>query len=194
MFLTNWKMKKIKFILLSLFITSCIQSFGQDKVETQSKTKKFSENSGSLISKEFIDVGEFKKVKIKVIRLSDLISLKSIVSIRLETDITTKYSTDTKVATLDSDELKGLMTSIQIMQGKVFPSEPVNYTEISFTSLEGFEAGCFWSASKNKWSTYIKIDKYDGKSYVFLEVEDLSKFLELLKAAELIIDEQTNKL
>jgi len=174
-------MKKL-FIIIALFI-GLSSTFGQTEAKTAlSNAEKFSEKSGVLIKKEFADIGEVKDLEIKVVHYTDLISKNSVSSVRLEKEVVGKYSTDTKIASLDSDEIDGLIKSIKLIQEQIFNSVPTEYTEVSFKSRGGFEAGCFWS--KGKWSTYLKIKKYDSKSYVFLDQSDFQILLELLTKSQ----------
>ena len=68
-----------------------------------------------------------------------------------------------------------------------FNQEWMNYlsfvTEVSFKSRGGFETGCF--VSEEAWSSYLKLVKNDGKSYVWIEKDDLTTFYDLLSQAKL---------
>ena len=160
-------MKHLLIILLAAFAFNL--SYGQTatKENELSNAEKFSSKAGTLIQKEFIDVGTINKAEIKVIHYTDMISSETMSSVRFEYEVASSYSTDTKIASLDADEIDGLIKSIKLMQEKVFVSTPTNYTEVTFKSRGGFEAGCYWS--KGDWATYLKLEKYDGKSYVFLK-------------------------
>ncbi len=83
---------------------------------------------------------------------------------------------------LDADEIDGLIKSIKIIQNKILPTNPINYTEVAFKSRSGFMAGCF--SKTNTWNTFVKIDEFDSNSYVFMEKEDLATLLELLTQAK----------
>ena len=72
-----------------------------------------------------------------------------------------------------------------MMQEKVFAMTPTNYTEVTYRSRGGFEAGCYWS--KGDWATYLKLEKYDGKSYVFLKKDDFLALLALLEKAKTML-------
>ncbi|NEN25231.1 hypothetical protein G3O08_17175 [Cryomorpha ignava] len=120
-----------------------------------------------------------------MIHYLDLISLEKLSSVRFKYDVASTYDTDTKIASLDTDEIDGLIKSLKIMQEKVFTSTPENYTKVTYKSRGGFEAGCYWG--KNEWSTYLKLEKYDGKSYVFLKQEDFPKLLSLLEKAKTML-------
>lgn len=154
------------------------------KDQELSKAEVFSSKSGTLIEKEFLEVGTIKKAEIKVVKYKDLISSETVSSVRIEYETGGNYSTS-KIASLDSDEIDGLIKSIKIMQEQVFNSSPENYKEVTYQSRAGFEAGCYWS--KDEWQTYLKLKKFDGKSYVFLKKEDFPKFLKLLEDSKKLL-------
>lgn len=178
-------MKKLLVVLISIMTFTA--SYGQTNTKEKelSNAEKFSSKSGTLIEKEFVDVGTLKKVEIKVIHYTDLISNESVSALRFEYEVTGSYSSDTKIASLDADEIDGLIKSIKMMQESVFTSTPTNYTEVTYQSRGGFEAGCYWS--KGDWSTYLKLEKYDGKSYVFLKKDDFPELLKLLEKAKTML-------
>ena len=176
-------MKHIIIFIVAFSLTNL--SNAQTKEKILSKAEQFSTKAGTLIQKKFVEVGSIKSAKVRVIHYTDLISSQTISSVRIEYDVASKYSTDTKIASLDSDEIEGLIKSIKIMQSKVFTSSPTTYTEVTFKSRGGFEAGCYWS--KDIWKTYLKLEKFDGKSYVFLNVEDFPELLSLLEKSKSIL-------
>jgi len=92
------------------------------------------------------------------------------------------YSSDEKIAFLDPDEVDGLIKSIKILESKIFNSKPMNYSEVSFKSRGGFDAGCYYS--KGNWETYLKLEKYDKDSYVWLSQNDFSTLLTILIKAQ----------
>ncbi|SMC35306.1 hypothetical protein [Cellulophaga tyrosinoxydans] len=151
----------------------------QDKSKELSNAEIFSSQAGTLIEKEFLDVGKINNnTEIIILKITNMISGDSIKSLRITTDIKGSYSTETKIAQLDSDEIDGLIKSLIIIKNKVLPINATNYTEISFKSRSGFEAGCYWS--KNEWKIYLQIEKYDRKSLVLLKGSEFELFLELL--------------
>ena len=176
-------MKITKAILATgIFLLATTTTFAQTKEQELSNAEKFSAKAGALIQKEFVEIGSVKDAKILVIYYTDLISNTKQSALKFEYESIGKYSSDTKVAVLDADEVDGLIKSIKIIQEKIFPSIATNYTEVSFKSRGGFEAGCFWS--KGSWSTYLKLEKYDKDSYVFLGKEDFTTLLGLLEQAK----------
>ena len=173
-------MKKVIITLSIGFI--CLFANAQTKEKDLSNAEVFSAKSGTLMQKEFVDIGTLKKCEIKVIYFTDLISNTKQSALKFEYEVASSYSTDTKAAILDPDEIDGLMKSIKLMQEKVIPTTPTNYTEVSYRSRGGFEAGCF--TSKGTWSTYLKLEKYDSKSYVWLTIEDLATLYTYLEQSK----------
>lgn len=176
----------LKTISTILLLSICTFAFAQDAAKAAEKNKevsnaeKFSERSGTLIQKVFEDIGLVKKCEIQLATFTDLISGQSSKAVRFEYEHKSQYSNDTKLALLDADEIEGLIKSIKIIQEKVFPSTTNgNYSEVTFKSRSGFEAGCF--VGKNGWSPYMKLEKYDSNSYVFLDKEDFGILLGLLE-------------
>ena len=171
-------------IVLAAFMFSLqIHAQAPAKEKTQSNAEAFSSKAGTLMQKEFIEIGTIKKAKVQVLYYTDLISNTKTNALKFEYEVVSSYSTDTKAAILDVDEIDGLMKSIKLMQEKVMIAVPTNYTEVYYRSRGGFEAGCF--TSKGDWSCYLKLEKFDSKSYVWLESTDLTTlygFLEQAKA------------
>ena len=154
----------------------------QTEEKELSNAEQFSATAGTLIQKVFFTIGTFKKCELQVIEYTDLISNTKQKALKLSYDVVSSYSTDTKTAVLDTDEIDGLMKSIKLMQEKVMLTVPTEYTEVSFKSRGGFEAGCF--VSKEAWSSYLKLEKYDSKSYIWIEKDDLTTFYDFLSEAK----------
>lgn len=177
-------MKRVLIVISISFLHAI--TFGQQpaKVKEQetSNAEKFSERSGSLIQKEFITIGTLKKCEIQVAKFTDLISGQKSSAVRFEYEYKSSYSTDTKLALLDQDEIEGLIKSIKIMQEKILPTVAGNYTEVNFSSRSGFSAGCF--SKKDSWTTFMKLEKYDSNSYIFMDKEDLNSLLGILDQAK----------
>lgn len=175
-------LEMIKTILICLLLLMAKVSLGQEK-SNLSNAEIFSSKAGTLIEKEFLDIGQINKTtEIKILKITDMISGDSIKSMRITTEIPGSYSTETKIAQLDSDEIDGLIKSILIIKDNVLNTNAENYTEITFKSRSGFEAGCYWS--KNEWKTYLQIEKYDRKSMVWFRGDEFEMFFELLNKAK----------
>lgn len=174
----------LKLILgMSLLIasSSVVQSQPQTPTREQSNIEKFSAKSGTLIEKQFVDIGTIKGVKVQLLIITDMIASTKVSGLRMEYFASSRYTTDTKVTFLDSDEVDGLIKSINILKSKVLNSSRDNYTEIVFRSRSGFEAGGYFSEAK--WTTFVKLERFDKDSYVFMKPEDFDSLLSLLQQA-----------
>ncbi|WP_299444094.1 hypothetical protein [uncultured Aquimarina sp.] len=177
-------MKRTILFGLAIFICNLIISQDQKKESKQSNAEIFSSKSGTLIEKQYIEIGSIKSTKLKIAKFTDMISGESAKALRFTKTVVSSYSNDTKIASLDIDEVDGLIKSLEIIQESVLNTIPDNYTEITFKSRGGFEAGCYYSKRKNKWIVYYQIEKYGSDSIVRMEEKGLADLLELLKLAK----------
>ena len=173
-----------KSILLSLLALCSVYSNAQTvaKEKDQSNVEVFSAKSGTLMQKEFVALSKIKNCKIEVVHFTDLITASKQSGLKFSIDVVTSYSADTKSAMLDADEIDGLMKSIKLIQETILITNPANYTEVNYRSRSGFEAGCF--TSKGAWSCFLKLEKYDSKSYVWINTEDLANLYNILEQAK----------
>lgn len=177
-------MKTIFALQIALYLS--FLGFGQTLDNQQSNAEKFSAKTGTLIQKEYIEIGELMEVEIQVLKVDDLLSSDSIQSVRLKYTATDKYSKSSKIAVLDSDEVSDLLKALDYLLNEIVGSSVENYTEIIFQSRGGFETGCFYS--KGSWSYYIKLVKSDSKSYVFMEKANLLELKALMEEAFTVIN------
>jgi hypothetical protein len=125
-----------------------------------------------------------------VLTFVDLLTGKKTSGIKASKEVHKSYSSDTKTAFLDYDEIDALTKAINAL--KKYPTAiPSNYTEICFTARGGFQLIMFLSSGK--WSIAMKLEKYDSDSYEFLEYSDLDKINNKIWDAKKYIDAlQTN--
>lgn len=182
-------MKKQLITLLAIASTTIAlaqtKSTKGEMEKSQSKAEIFSEKSGSLIQKQFIEIDKIKSCNIQVAIFSDLLSNLKTSAVRFEKTYKASYSStsDTKIAMLDPDELDALIKSLNVLKEKIYPTSPTDYTEINFKSRSGFSAGCFFD--KGKWSPYMKLEKHDSDSYVFFDLNDTQNLIDILAKAKL---------
>lgn len=172
-------------ILLSLLICyySLSAQTAQQKSESEkSKIETFSLKTGSLFKKEFKDVGEVKRVKIQSLKITDMLSKNGVSGIKLETSVSKSYGSTEKSCFLDIDEIDAFVKSGKLLIETLANGSPTDYTEFQFTSRGGFQAGAF--SSKSDWSYFMKLEKYDSDSYVFLSKDDFSKIINTIEAAK----------
>lgn len=178
----------MKTVITFLFLLPFLAS-GQQTAKKPSEAEKeisnaerFSEKSGTLIKREYEDVGTLKKCKIQVATYTDVISGQKTKALRFEYEAYSSLGSDTKIAVLDADEVDGLVKSINYLQTQLMPTTAKNYTEAYYRSRGGFECGCY--NNEKGWSAFLKLERFDSKSYVFIKPEDLTELLALLATAK----------
>lgn len=175
-------MKQYLFLIITLLFSSVTFGQVQSVDKQQSNIEKFSGKSGTLIEKQFTDIANVKAVKVQVLILTDLITSAKISGVRLEYDVVDRYTSDSKTAFLDKDEIDGLIASINALKQKVFNTTKENYTEVVYTSRTGFTAGAYFN--KGQWSGFMKLERYDSKSFVTLATSDFDTLLAALISAK----------
>jgi hypothetical protein len=172
-------MKNLSLAFTLLYAFS-ICTHGQTAVQKQaaereqSNIEKFSEKSGTLFERKFIDVGVVKSVKVQVMIITDMMSSAKISGVRFELEKAGQYSRSTKIAFLDKDEVDGLIKSLALLKSSVLTSTRDSYTEVEFKSRSGFSAG----------ATFMKLERFDSDSYAFLKPEDFDALTTLLQQAK----------
>jgi hypothetical protein len=149
--------------------------------EPESNADRFNSASGKLIERNYIKIASLKGIEIEVVHYFDLMSEDSLSAVIFQYQFSTDYVTQTKSAVLDADEIDALMKSLRIIIDDVFTTRASVYTEVSYRSRSGFEAGCYWD---NDWKTYIQLKKYDNKSSIFLKKDDFTTLLDYLNLAK----------
>jgi hypothetical protein len=178
-----------KTIALSLLLSVSFlmqNAIGQTIAKELTQAEQFSTQSGVLIEKQFIKVGFVKGVEVSIIKFKDLNSGTSKKALRFEYEYKSQYSSDTKIASLDADEIDGLVKTIKNFQATVFTETRSFYTEVTYRSRTGFEAGAYYQVEKKKWTAYIKLEKYDKNAMVYLSVEDFQVLGSLIEQAQTI--------
>lgn len=181
--LSNYNFMK-KTILICALITFSLSTFAQNKAKEITQAEQFSSQSGILMERQFYDIGKAKALEVKVLKFKDLNSGSTKSSLRFEYAYKSSYSSDTKIAALDADEIDGLIKSIKNLQTNVFTSTKEVYTEVTFTSRTGFEAGAYFNTDKSKWTAYIQIEKNDRNSMIIFTPEDFATLLSLIEQAK----------
>lgn len=176
----------MKQFLISLFFVPLIsfsQTTEKKNDQTKSKLEVFSLKTGSLIKKEFIDIGEVKKVEIKNLIITDLLTKTEVKGIKMETSVYKSYGSTTKSCFLDADEIDGFIKSGKLLLQELATSKTDNYTEYQFTSRDGFQSGAYIS-DKKEWKYFLKLDEYDSDSYVWLSKDDFEKMMNAIESAK----------
>ncbi|MFB9862174.1 hypothetical protein EFA69_15765 [Rufibacter immobilis] len=174
-----------KFLLIvALGAMSALNGYAQDKTLSQSKADAFSAKAGTLIEKEYINVGKFKTVEVQVMVLKDLTASTKTSAIRFLTTVGTGNNSSIKGGAVDADELDVLIKSLKQIQSSILNSSRTNYTEVSFKSRSGFETGCYYRTDKKAWAAFIKLSKIDPNSMVLMTSDELGQMLTVLEQAK----------
>ena len=96
--------KNLLIAVAALLFSIQIQAQAPAKEKEQSNAEVFSSKAGTLMQKEFVEIGTLKKAKVQVLYYTDLISNMKKSALKFELEVASTYSSDTKVAVLDVDE------------------------------------------------------------------------------------------
>jgi hypothetical protein len=183
-----------KFILVAVFLCCFQYTFSQVKKEIpeapKSKLESFSENSGTMLKKEFFDVAIVKGVQFEVLKLTDMSNNSVEAGLRISATLGSGSYLSSYVAFLDKDEIDGFEKAIDYMLTNVSTSSvPVNNIEYRYMSRSGFSATVYngsgtWS-SKKTWRLNLRLEKYISASNAYLTAEELPKIKEAIAAAKL---------
>lgn len=175
----------MKKILLSVLLTSSLMIYSQEvkKDIEQTKSEKFSQRAGTLLQKDFIDLGQIGGTEIKILKISDLNNNESNSSVRFEKHGYGTYA-DTYISAIEKDEVDGLIISIKNLINNVLKTTPTTYTEVTYSSRGGFSLGSYYEVKKSKWTCFLKVEKYTSKSMSILTEVDLQSLLNLLEQAK----------
>jgi|CXWL01.1.fsa_nt_gi hypothetical protein len=174
--------KLIPLFLLSFVTVASGQVVRPTPEKEQSQLESLAAKSGVVHERQYIDVGEVKGIKVQIYRITDLVSKFSVSGVRFEATVRSSYSSDQKIAVLDADEIDAVIKTIEVLKANIFPTARESYTEVEYRSRGGFEAGAYFS--DGKWTGFVKLEKYDSKSIVFMKPEDLDSLLTLLQTAK----------
>lgn len=173
----------MKPIFLLLMLMMSTPAFSQLKEKQLTQAEEFSLKTGTLIERQFIDIGKIKNMEVKVVTFKDINTGVRQSALRFEVHISRgTYSAAEKISTLDSDEATDLIKAIKSLQSSVFTTTRDLYTEVNFRSKGGFTAGAFYS--KDRWTPYVQTDRYDDDTNIFLSLEDFSSLLALVETAK----------
>lgn len=167
---------------LILFLLMPFSVLAQSELTT-SNFEKIESSYSSFSEKMFYDIGKVKGLKFQVVKLTNILKKESIKSLRLEYVYKTQYTSDTKVAVLDADEIDGLLSALKYIQTTVLPETRNEYCEITFKSRSGFRAGVYFDFEKLLWKPFLQLKQFDSNSSVFLPIEDFPSLILLINKA-----------
>ena len=143
--------------------------------------EEFSSRSGTLIQREFTRVGEFSNpYRVDVVKVTDLVSKQSIQGVRISANVGAGAARES--AFLDSEELSNLISAIVLMKASISTTVPDTFTDLAFRSRGGIEVGAFYA--NRRWNIYVRIDRFDPKTSVNLDQNELDSLRDLLTQAK----------
>jgi hypothetical protein len=149
--------------------------------QSVSKADALENKPNTVVQKEYLKITTFKNVAIVVEYITDLTSNQKLSALDLEFS-TSGENAETVSTMLDPDEVDGLLAFLQNIQDNITKAAaPKNYTEYTYLTKSGMEAGCYFDKT---WKTYIRIDKDDSKTNVELEKDDLVGFVSFVRQAK----------
>lgn len=188
-------MKKI--LMVTLLTLLCGFSYAQEKKdasqESSSKTLEFMKKDGTLLQREFYQLGKVNGVECEVLIITDVISKKKMGCLRLKTRYfsSSSFSSDTYIGILDYDEIDACMKSITFINESVITTTPTAYTEVEYKTRDRVEVGAFYQEKLSTWKAYVQTKSYTDKSMAFFAASDLSQLLTFMGQAKTLIDEKT---
>lgn len=167
-------------LLICLFAsTSLFSQATKQPQEPQEKSKieTFALKTGSLFKKEFTDLGTVKRVEVQKLTITDVLTNAAMTGVHLKTTIQKSYGSATASCFLDTDEIDGFLKSAKFLEA--LPAANDSYQEYQFTSRDGFQAGAY-SDKKAGWKYFLKLERFDSDSYVFLDKDDFKKLSDMV--------------
>lgn len=184
----------MKNVISLLFATLlCVTSFAQEQKKEDSKSKavEFSARDGSLLKKEFFELGNIKGIDFRILVLTDILKKEKIVCLRLKTTYysSASRSSDEYVGTLDPDEIDACIKSLNYIKEDLMQSAAEVYTECEYKTKDGVKIGAYFDEKKKTWHPYIQTKSYTSRSIEFINAESLDALLAKLDEAKQKINE-----
>lgn len=193
-------MKKLLVLqLVLIFAFSAIPAFAEETKEEEngSKFEQVLLKKGSLIVKEFIDCGCFKKDNYygadhstEWFGLTDTLAFQAASILDVETGVkayalrittgyyASKYNYGEAVGVMDADEIDGAIKTLQYIKQNI--DKLKNYSEVVYTASSGMRVGAYRSSSDKK--LFVKVNSNATKYYDISEIDNLIASFQKAKA------------
>jgi hypothetical protein len=175
-------MKK-QFLTFVLALIALYSAAQQTKEKDVSNSDKFALKTGVLLQRNFVEIGKFKSVTIEYLETIDLTDKAKAKCLRLTLPAKGEYDSD-HIGVIDNDEVDGLIKSLGLIKSNALTIIPSVYTEVSYKTRGGFEAGAYYDEKDKEWNYFLKMSKYDSKSQMFFTPPQLDDLLTLLNTAK----------
>lgn len=153
-------------------------------LESESKFEKVLLKKGTLLTKEFIDVGDFgdylTKCTCQKAILTDVETTEKYYALRLSSRYyNSEYDSGTIIGVLDLDEIESAITTLKYVKEHI--SEAENYTEITYTSSSGMELGGYHNDSE--FGAFIKFNSRITNIYSMQDLDSMITLFEEVRYA-----------
>lgn len=167
-------MRKVTAFIFCTVLT--LSAFAQDA----SNADKLVRRTDVVVKKEYENIGQIRDLSIIAEHITDVTEHKKLSGLDLEYAYNGSNAA-TYAVLLDPVEVDSLLAFLQNVQNNISKTEPPkNYTEYSFISKSGFQAGCFWDKT---WKVYVKISIKENNSNIGFSSDELVQFISFLKQA-----------
>lgn len=165
-------MKYVILLVNLILIGSRVNAQG---VKPLAKAEEVLATSGALLEKQFYDIGKVKGIEVQILRVKNLSSKVEFNAVRLSYTYRSQYSSDEKIATLDAEEMDGLLKSMDYILNITIKENKTTYSEVVFTSRTGTRVGVYYDLIAEEWKAFVEIDKYKTNSSVFFGTNSLQE-------------------
>lgn len=172
-------MKKIIIIVLVLIVNI---AYTQDD-KSMSNSDLFANKPGTYIKKEITDHATARNIKFSILKLTNLKDDTQSTSLRLETTVNTRISTRSFIASIDSDEVDGLIETLKYIKSLI-GSVPSAYTEVIYTTRGRFRAGAYYNDEKVAWVPFLKIDNISDDSMIIFKESEVEILMNIITGAK----------
>ena len=192
-------MKKCIALLLALvLICSALPVFaeGTEEEESGSKFEQILLKKGTLIVKEFIDCGYFKKdgcfdydSSDEMFGFTNTLAFQTASILNVETGIkvyalrittgyyASQYNYGEAVGVMDADEIDGAIETLKYIKQHI--SELKDYSEVIYTASSRMQVGAYHSSDESK--LFVKVNSNATKFYNISDVDSLIASFEEVK-------------
>lgn len=154
-----------------------------------SRIKEFQSRKGTLIIKEFFEIGTVKgqygsDLEFSVLRLTSPSGGVPLKGLKLSSSKKSSYSTDERSSLLDEEEVDALISALQYMvqiQKEKGSDKSMPYTEYIFRAKDGFEIG--FMISKGEYTAFSSVGSISAIS-AFFKYADLGAILSKAQEAK----------
>ena len=190
------RLTRLLLLLALAFITfSCQKPASSDdtstannnKNEPATKFEKFVSRKGSVIIKDFYEIGTLEgdyltRATLTAIVVSEPGKTDKVYALKFERPATSEYGID-QTGVIDFDELVSLQDALDYMAKTAaqLKTESRPYTEVVFQTRGGLQAGFYQKVNEQKG--FVQLNNYGKDNLVAFPVEKISAFRDLVSEA-----------